>query len=198
MGQVGLFLSGAALFLNALVLMGKANDKSAGVFNLFVGTLQVIIPFYLIVISDGSSWVIFQHAAVFLFGLTYLYFGLTIIKGLDPSGLGYFSLWTAIICFIYSAASVIHFNDIIGALTWIMWAVLWGLFYVLNVWKKDISAYTGRVAFVQSWVTLTIPALLSMTEMWDSIPGLSTAWIILQLLCLAFFAVSGLSDIRGR
>ncbi|MEH7458113.1 AmiS/UreI family transporter, partial [Bacillus sp. JJ1127] len=40
MGYVGLLLSGAALFLNSLVILGKAEEKSAGVFNLFVGVLQ--------------------------------------------------------------------------------------------------------------------------------------------------------------
>lgn len=66
MGYVGLLLSGAALFLNSLVILGKAEMKSAGVFNLFVGALQIIIPFYLIMISDQSNWTVYSYLDYFL------------------------------------------------------------------------------------------------------------------------------------
>jgi hypothetical protein len=36
------------LFLNGLLLLGKADAKGVAVFNLFVGGLQTAIPFYLI------------------------------------------------------------------------------------------------------------------------------------------------------
>lgn len=75
MDSIGLLLSGAALFLNGLMLLGKANDKNVGVFNLFVGVFQMIAPFYLIIVSDQTNWVLYEKAAIFLFGLTYLYVG---------------------------------------------------------------------------------------------------------------------------
>lgn len=73
MSFVGLFLSGAVLFLNSLMLLGKAEAKSVGIFNIFVGILQMIIPFYLIVHSNQGNWELYNNAAIFLFGLTYLY-----------------------------------------------------------------------------------------------------------------------------
>ena len=45
MGYVGLLLSGAALFLNSLVILGKVEEKSAGVFNLFVGGCKLSFRF---------------------------------------------------------------------------------------------------------------------------------------------------------
>ena len=159
MGYVGLLLSGATLFLNSLVILGKAEMKSAGVFNLFVGALQIIIPFYLIMISDQSNWTVYSYAATFLFGLTYLYVGVTFIKGMDSSGLGWFCIWVAIIALFYMVVSFVQFHDVVNALTWFMWALLWYLFFVLNTQKKNINQYLGRIAFIQSWVTLTLPSL---------------------------------------
>jgi len=166
MGYVGLLLSGAALFLNSLVILGKVEMKSAGVFNLFVGALQIIIPFYLIVISDQSNWTVYSYAATFLFGLTYLYVGVTFIKGMDSSGLGWFCMWVAIIALFYMVISLVQFHDVVNALTWFMWALLWYLFFVLNTQKKNINQYLGRIAFVQSWVTLTLPSLFYFMGVW--------------------------------
>ncbi|PFM65415.1 acetamide transporter [Bacillus cereus] len=166
MGYVGLLLSGAALFLNSLVILGKAEMKSAGVFNLFVGALQIIIPFYLIMISDQSNWTVYSYAATFLFGLTYLYVGVTFITGVSSTGLGWFCLWVAIIALFYMVVSFVQFQDVLNALTWFMWALLWYLFFVLNVQKKNINQYLGRIAFVQSWVTLTLPSLFYFMGIW--------------------------------
>jgi putative amide transporter protein len=58
------------------MLLGGIDGKSAGVFNLFIGSIQVITPFYLIFTAEGDPWVIFNAAGIFLFGLTYLYVGI--------------------------------------------------------------------------------------------------------------------------
>lgn len=189
MGQVGLLLSGAALFLNSLVLMGKANGKSVGVFNLFVGFLQIIIPFYLIVVSDQSNWTIYRYAATFLFGLTYLFVGCTACLGLDESGLGWFSLWVSIIAVVYAIIAATHYHDHVSSLTWFMWAFLWLLFFLSNAVKKKIGTYIGKVAFVQSWVTLTLPSLLSLTGVWER-PMVNQLWTYVSLLVIAYFLLA--------
>lgn len=188
MGNVGLLISGAALFLNSLVMLGKADEKSAGVFNLFVGVLQIIIPFYLIVVSDQSNWTVYLYAATFLFGLTYLYVGVTFIAGLKGDGLGWFSLWVAIIALFYMIVAIIHFHDIVNALTWFMWAFLWFLFFISNVQKKSINHYVGKIAFVQSWVTLTCPALLSLIGVWET-SYVYNLWICISILSIIYFCV---------
>ena len=48
MSAVGLMFVGAVLFVNGLLFLGRIDAKSAAPFNLFVGALQVAIPFYLI------------------------------------------------------------------------------------------------------------------------------------------------------
>lgn len=186
MGYIGLLLSGAALFLNSLVILGKAEMKSAGVFNLFVGALQIIIPFYLIMISDQSNWTVYSYAATFLFGLTYLYVGVTFIKGMDSSGLGWFCIWVAIIALFYMVVSFVQFYDVVNALTWFMWALLWYLFFVLNTQKKNINQYLGRIAFVQSWVTLTLPSLFYFMGVWGE-GFVYELWVYVSVISILYF-----------
>lgn len=188
MGYVGLLLSGAALFLNSLMLLGKAEGKSVAVFNLFVGGLQVIFPFYLIIVSDQSNWVLYQQAATFLFGITYLYVGVTFSKELEGNGLGWFSLWVAIIALVYTVVSLVHFHDLVNALTWLMWSFLWFLFFLSNTLKKDINHYVGQVAMVQSWVTLTLPALLYLTGVWGT-PLVNQLWLYVSVLSMLYFVL---------
>ena len=176
----------ATLFLNSLVILGKAEMKSAGVFNLFVGALQIIIPFYLIMISDQSNWTVYSYAATFLFGLTYLYVGVTFIKGMDSSGLGWFCIWVAIIALFYMVVSFVQFHDVVNALTWFMWALLWYLFFVLNTQKKNINQYLGRIAFIQSWVTLTLPSLFYFMGVWGE-GFVYELWVYVSVISILYF-----------
>ncbi|MGF6952376.1 putative membrane protein [Neobacillus sp. B4I6] len=189
MSFVGLFLSGAVLFLNSLMLLGKAEAKSVGIFNIFIGIIQIIIPSYLMFVSGQNNWELYNVASIFLFGLTYLYVGVTVLKGLDGSGLGWFSLWVAIIAVVYTLTSIIHFHDVVNALTWGMWALLWFLFFLSNALKKKIDTYIGIVAFVQSWVTLTIPALLYFLGVWNT-RFVSQIWTLVLILAIVYFVVS--------
>jgi putative amide transporter protein len=188
MGFIALFLSGAVLFLNSLMLLGKAEAKSVGFFNIFIGTVQMFIPFYLIIASDQTNWDFYNHAPVFLFGLTYLYVGVTVLKNLEGNGLGWFCLWVSIIAVVYTVTSFVQFGDVVNGLTWALWALLWFLFFLSNSLKKKIDRYIGYVAFVQSWVTLTIPALLFFLGIWNT-PVVIQIMSIVLILSLIFFAI---------
>ncbi|CAH2714070.1 hypothetical protein BACCIP111895_01224 [Neobacillus rhizosphaerae] len=189
MSFVGLFLSGAVLFLNSLMSLGKAEAKSVGIFNIFVGAIQIIIPFYLLMVSNPNNWDLYNIASIFLFGLTYLYVGVTVLKGLEGNGLGWFCLWVAIIAVVYTITSIIHFHDVVSALTWGMWAFLWFLFFLSNTLKKKIDEYIGIVAFVLSWVTLTIPSLLYFLGIWNT-PIVSQIWTYVLILSIFYFVAS--------
>jgi len=188
MNFVGLFLSGAVLFLNSLLIVGKAEAKSVGVFNLFVGMIQVIIPFYLIITSDQSHWELYNFASIFLFGLTYLYFGITALMGLDSKGLGWFCLWVVVVAIVYTVTAIVHFHDGIGALTWGMWAFLWLLFFLSNTLQMKIDDFLGKVAFIQSWVTLTIPSLLYFMGIWNT-PVINQIWYVVMIGSIVYFAI---------
>lgn len=194
MSQVGLLLSGAALFLNSLMLSGKAEEKSVAVFNLFVGTLQVLFPFYLLAVSDQSNWITYQYAPTFLFGFTFLYLGLTILLNLSGTGLGYFSLWVSIFALFYTVISIVHFHDYVTAVTWLMWAYQWFLFYTLNITGKAIEQYVSKVAMIQSWCTLTIPSLLYFIGVWQN-DIVQHASLIILLVSIGYF-IKGAMDLK--
>lgn len=191
MANVGLLLSGAVLFLNGLMLREKAEAKSVAVFNFFVGILQIIIPLYLIMVSDQNHWTIYQYAATFLFGLTFLYVSCTFYKGLDGSGLGWFCAWGVVIAIFYAVVSVCYFQQYVLGLTWVLWAFLWYLFYVLNILKKPVADYVGIVACIQSFVTLTIPALLAFIGLWEE-EITQKIWLVVLLISVVYFVSSGL------
>lgn len=194
MVYVGLLLSGTALFLNSLMLAGKAEEKSVAVFNLFIGILQVAFPFYLLAVSDQSNWTVYQYAPTFLFGLTFLYLGITILFNLNGTGLGYFSIWVTIFALFYTVISFVHFHDYVSAITWLMWAYQWFLFYTLNVTGKSIEQYVSKVAMVQSWSTLTIPSLLYFIGVWEN-AWIQSASVVVLLLAIAYF-IKGAIDLR--
>jgi putative amide transporter protein len=185
MNTVGLMYVGAVLFVNGLMLLGKVDGKSAGIFNLFIGAMQVITPFYLIFTAEGEPWAIFNASGIFLFGLTYLYVGISNLKGLDSSGVGWYSLWVAILALGYSYISFIEFHDMKFGIIWIMWSFLWTLFYLLLACKRNIAAFTGWVTLIQAWITATIPAFLTLIGQWD-IVGPQLTWSITILTILTF------------
>lgn len=185
MSNVGLLYVGGVLFLNSIMLLGKVEGKSAGIFNLFVGVLQVITPLYLIMTADGDAAAILGASGIFLFGFTYLYVGITNLCNLDTTGVGWYSLWVAILAVGFSIVNFTMFGDVKFGIIWLMWAFLWTLFFILLGLKRDIGRYTGFVTLIQSWVTAAIPAFLSMTGLWNGVP-LPVVWVV-TLICIAAF-----------
>jgi len=169
MSTVGLLYVGAVLFLNGFMLIGKVDGKSAGIFNLFIGGLQVFTPIFIIVTANGDLSTIFSASGLFLFGFTYLYVGITNLTNTSTTGVGYYSLWVSILAIGYSLANLIYLEDLKFGVIWLMWSYLWFLFYLLLAKNKPIEKYTGWVALIQSWITCTIPGFLILVDLWGSI-----------------------------
>ncbi|MFC5802858.1 AmiS/UreI family transporter [Streptomyces formicae] len=167
MGNVGLLFVGAVLFINGLLLLGKVEARSGAVFNLFVGGLQVLTPTYLIFTSGGDPAKILAASGIFLFGFTYLYVGIGLLAGLDSTGVGYYSLFVAIVALGYSFINFHRFKDYPFGVIWLYWAFLWFLFFLLLGLKKtELTTYTGWVTAIQGWVTGVIPSTLLLADYW--------------------------------
>jgi putative amide transporter protein len=167
MGLVGLLYVGAVLFVNGLLLIGAVEGRSAAPINLFVGALQVVTPTYLIFTAAGDPLVILSASGLYLFGFTYLYVGINLLAGLDTTGVGWFSLFVAVMTLGYSYANFVILDDRPFGVIWLMWGFLWALFFVLLGLKHDwLMKYTGWVTIIQSWVTAAIPAFLLLTDLW--------------------------------
>lgn len=186
MSNVGLLYVGGVLFINSLMLLGRVDGKSASVFNIFIGILQVFTPIYLIVKADGNMQEILGAASIFLFGFTYLYVGLTNWFGLETSGLGWYCLWVAILALGFSYVSFSS-ADVKFGIIWLFWSYLWFLFYLVLGKNMDIGRYVGKVTFVMAWITCTIPAFLGLTDSWHSVSN-TIAMIVAGLAIIYFIA----------
>jgi tellurite resistance protein TehA-like permease len=112
-----------------------------------------------------------------------------VLKEMDGSGLGYYSLWVSIISLVYVVVAITHYHDVVNAITWVMWSFLWFLFFVINTQKQEISKFVGKVAIVQSWITLTMPALFSLIGIWEN-KSVYNSWIVVLGISILYFCYS--------
>ncbi|MGI5487193.1 AmiS/UreI family transporter [Microtetraspora malaysiensis] len=169
MGDVGLLYVGAVLFMNGLMLLGLVEARAAAIFNLFVGGLQVVTPTYLIIAAGGGTKEILSASGLYLFAFTYLYVGIGLLGGFDTTGVGYFSLFVAIMALGYSYANFQILGDPPFGVIWLYWSFLWFLFFLLLGLKRDhLTRYVGGVTAIEGWVTGAVPAYLTLTGFWKS------------------------------
>ena len=194
MASVGLMFVGAVLFVNGLLLLGKIDAKSAGVFNIFVGVLQVAVPFYLIATAETPDDILLS-AGIFLFGFTYLYVGITNLAGYPPLGLGWYCFWVMILAAAFGLTNIIRFDDVNSGMLWLHWAVLWALFgFVLALGRDRLTPVTGWVTLVMSFTTCTIPGFLLLLGEWGNV---STALVfVVTAVEVAFFLAVAASTMR--
>ena len=175
MSSVGLLFVGAVLFLNGLLFLGKADAKGVAVFNLFVGVLQTAIPFYLIATAKGPEEIL-GAAGIFLFGFTYLYVGIVNLAGLNSGGIGWYSLWVAVMATGFGLTNILRFHDTPTGLLWLQWAVLWGLFWVvLALGIERLTPLAGWLTLILSVTTCSIPGFLLLLGEWGRVP----TWAVL-------------------
>ncbi|MFD1929964.1 MULTISPECIES: AmiS/UreI family transporter [Nonomuraea] len=169
MGAVGLLYVGAVLFINGMMLLKMVEPRAAAILNLFVGALQVITPTVLIITNPGNPAQILGASGIYLFGFTYLYVGINLLGGFDSTGVGYFSLFVAVMALGYSYANFRLLGDPAFGVIWLYWAYLWFLFFVLLGLKHEqITRYTGWVTAIQGWITAAIPAFMVLTGYWQN------------------------------
>jgi hypothetical protein len=167
MSLVGLLYVGAVLFVNGLMLIGLVEPRSAAPINLFVGVLQVITPLFLIFTAAGDPLVVLAASGLFLFGFTYLYVAFNLLAGFDTTGVGWFSLFVAVMAVGYSYANFAILGDRPFGVIWLYWAFLWALFFVvLGLKRESLTRYTGWVTIIQAWVTAAVPAFLLLANLW--------------------------------
>ncbi|MEV8636419.1 AmiS/UreI family transporter [Streptosporangium sp. NPDC051023] len=198
MGNVGLLYVGAVLFINGLMLLKKVDARAAAIFNLFVGALQVITPTVLIITANNDAKTILGASGIFLFGFTYLYVGIGLLGGFDGTGIGYFSLFVAIMALGYSFANFKILNDKPFGVIWLYWSFLWLLFFLLLGLKHEhLATYTGWVAAIEGWVTAAIPAFLLLTGYWQRWNQNVVATVLAVFGVVVFGALWALTRKRG-
>jgi putative amide transporter protein len=197
---VGLLYVGAVLFLNGVMLLGKADPKAIGVFNIFVGALQVLTPTILIAADLGDPVTILSASGIYLFGFTYLYVGIGLLGNFDSTGVGWFSLFVAIMAIGYSFANFRLLGDSPFGVIWLYWSFLWLLFFLLLGLKMEkLTRYTGWVAAIEGWVTAAIPSFLIMTGYWTNPAAIAMALVIFGVVVFValWLITTGVWTLRG-
>jgi hypothetical protein len=185
MSSVGLMFVGAVLFINGLLFLGKIDAKGAATFNLFVGALQVAIPFYLIATASSTDELLLA-SGIFLFGFTYLYVGISNLAGQEPAGLGWYSLWVAIMACTFGVTEIVKFDEPTIGLLWLQWSVLWGLFFlILALGYERLTTVTGVLTVILAFTTCTIPGYLLLLGEWDQVP----TWAVLVTIAATLAAL---------
>lgn len=189
MASVGLLYVGAVLFLNGLMLVGAVSSKGAAPINYFVGVMQVVLPTIILIQSDGSPGVIFAASGLYLFGFTYLYVAINNTWGLDGSGVGWFSLFVAVVAVVIGSLQFTsEINDPVFGVIWYVWAVLWFLFFLLLALDmSSIGVATGWFTIIVAHITGTIPALFLLSGHFES----TATWAVVEAVAAVLALVIG-------
>src|SRR3984957_3264442 len=189
MCAVGLMCVGAVLFVNGLLFLGRVDGKGAATFNIFVGALQVAIPFYLIATAPTANDVL-PDPGNFRCGCTYLYVGISNLAGQSLVGLGWYSAWVAIMAAAFGITNIVKFHDPTIGLLWLQWSVLWALFWlVLAMGVTRLTAPAGWLTLILSFTTCTIPGFLLLLGEWGHVG----TWLVLVVIAATVVAVAPLT-----
>jgi hypothetical protein len=190
MGNVGLLYVGAVLLVNGLMMLGRVPARSAAVLNLFVGALQCVTPTVLIIQAGKDTDAILGAAGLYLFGFTYLYVGIVNLAGLEPEGIGWFSLFVAIAAVVYAGLNFGRLGDPVFGVIWLFWALLWGLFFVvLGLGVARLTRFTGWAVVLLSQPTCTVPAFFGMAGGYRSTGGIALIAAVIGVALVALAAV---------
>ncbi|HTM84305.1 MAG TPA: AmiS/UreI family transporter [Mycobacterium sp.] len=199
MGNVGLLLVGVVLFVNGLSSLGVVPARSAAPLNIFVGAAQVVLPTLVLVQAGGDAAIINAAWPSYLFGFTYLWFGLLAIFDLEPQGFGWYSAFVAAIAALYAINSI--GTDPVFAVIWATWALMWTLFFVLlglgvtRVGRLDLGRFTGWFLVLLGIPTCTVSAIFLLNGIWST-SGLGGA-VALGVLVGAALLSATLARVRA-
>jgi len=147
---MGLLYVGAVLIVNALWLLGYADDRDTAMINFFTGIITFLIAIWWAFGGDASAGNAFNAAGTLLFSFTYLWVGWNAYTGVeDQRALGWYCFFVAVVA-IPTAWLVLQNGDVGLASLWAVWSVLWATFGVLLALER--SEYTKPIA----WYTLAV------------------------------------------
>jgi hypothetical protein len=191
MGNAGLLLVGAVLFVNGISSLGLISSRSTAPLNLLVGLAQVVLPTLVMVQAAGDSRIIDATWPSYLFGFTYLWYGLISLTDIDSKGFGWYSAFVAAVA-VYKTATTVN-ADPISAVMWLTWAIMWAMFFLqsaLGVTRAasiDLGRFTGWLLVLLGIPSCTVPALFLFNGTWarTQVAGISALAALVGLSALS-------------
>ncbi len=193
-----LLLSGAALLVNGLALLGRISLRDSAVFSILAGSTQLALGLtYAGLIASLSPQLFLDASGLFLFGLTYVYIGLDVLLSLGSKGVGWFSGLVGGLGVILAIASFPG-DPLLGVL-WLCWAFLWMLSYVRTaLGREGLTAFNGWSLVLTSQITTTIPAFMGLLGSWPTDWRVAAGTAAVVSLLLAVSAYLGRVKRRGH
>lgn len=169
LGVVLLYVA-IVLISNGVARLSKVDAKSQSIMNFFTGGLSVIANLILIVFGEclGIQNDFYAAATGLLFGFTYLYIAFNGIFNLDQRLYGWYSLFVAINSIPAGILCVLDggiFN-ILMAIIWWLWGVLWLTGFIETVLKKDLGKFVGYLGIFEGIFTAWIPGFMMLAGWW--------------------------------
>ena len=176
MAYAVLLMIGGTLFINGLAVLGYVRSNGAAIYNIFTGVLGTATPFYLLMQVQGSDTTAYDTvlavAPMWLFSLTFLWVGINSLTDHTPTGVGWYCLWVVFAAVGFAFVNFVRFGAVTEGIIWLNWALLWGLFWLLLAQgKAQLATFTGWVAVIMSFWTVSLQAFLNLVGGWKSIPS---------------------------
>lgn len=173
LGAVLLYV-GVVLIINGIARLTNIDPKAQAIMNLFTGGLSIVMNFGSLLIAQAQNpnnmAPYYASATGLLFGFTYLFIGINSIFNLEGRVFGWFCLYVTITTI---PAGILQWMsnpnnpyDIMMAIIWWLWGLLWVTAWIEIVLKKDLKWFTPWLSILEGVLTAWIPGFLIMTNVW--------------------------------
>lgn len=172
LGAVLLYV-GIVLIINGVGRLTNIDPKATAVMNLFTGGLSIVMNFGSLLIAqvltpnNGNAF--YGSATGLLFGFTYLFIGINSIFKLDGRVFGWYSLFVAITSI---PAGILSWKqggayNIIMAIIWWAWGVLWLTGWIETVLNKNLKNFVPYLSIVEGVFTAWVPGIYMLLNHWQ-------------------------------
>lgn len=171
LGAVLLYV-GIVLITNGVARLTNIDPKAAAVMNFFTGGLSIVMNFGSLLIADAQNANMspyYASATGLLFGFTYLFIGINSVFNLDGRIFAWYSLFVAITTI---PAGILQWGDgtnkynVMMAIIWWAWGVLWVTAWIELVLKINLKWFTPWLSILEGVLTAWIPGFLILTNIW--------------------------------
>lgn len=159
-----LFYVGIVLMLNGLWMLGRIADREILIINALVGLLCLRTANELAFGDSADAASVRQATFSLMFAFTYLWVAYNRLTKSNGYGLGWFSLMVAITAQLVAiqllASAGTDVWHVWRAISWTAWAMLWLMFFLVQVFQLPWTRLAGWMSIVQGALTGWLPAML--------------------------------------
>jgi hypothetical protein len=161
---LSLLFVGAVLVLNGIWMTGRIADREIVIINLIVAAITAAAAVFAALGATDVGGVK-SAALTLLFSTTYMWFAFNRLTGTDGTGLGWFSLFVTLTILPEAGSAIFSADTLLDlwlGVSWLVWAILWFMFFLLLTLKRPIQGMTAAVTVFSGIFTAWLPAMMMM------------------------------------